>query len=154
MATRTAANCRAAPAPLHSQLVSSSRPERCICPASHSACWCAGRLAGSRCAPPVRRSRSPVRPISADSSSVFAGLADGVILAVAPTHLLAIVALGLLAARGVRRGFALALFATGMLAGSLAIALAARETPSALVLLAIAAVAGSAVAAAIVPPST
>jgi urease accessory protein len=72
---------------------------------------------------------------------------------VAPTHLLAIVAVGLLGGQGGRRGVIPALFAAGMLAGSLVIALAIRETPSALVLLAMAAFAGIAVAAAIKPPS-
>jgi hypothetical protein len=74
-------------------------------------------------------------------------------LAVAPTHLLAIVALGLLAGQGGRSGLVPALFMVGMLAGSLAVASAIRETPSALVLLAMAALAGIAVAAAIGLPS-
>ena len=82
-----------------------------------------------------------------------AGFADGMMLAVAPTHLLAIVAIGLLAGRGGRGGFVLVLFVVGMLAGSLAIASAIRETPSALVLLALAALAGIMVAAAIGLPS-
>jgi urease accessory protein len=84
---------------------------------------------------------------------VLAGFADGMMLAVAPTHLLAIVAIGLLVGQGGRSGFALALFLVGMLAGSLAIASAIRETPSALVLLAMAALAGITIAAAIgLPP--
>jgi urease accessory protein len=83
----------------------------------------------------------------------LAGLADGMMLAVAPTHLLAIVAMGLLAGQGGRNGLMLALFAVGMLAGSIAIALATRETPSALVLLAMAAFAGITVATAIMLPS-
>jgi hypothetical protein len=84
---------------------------------------------------------------------VFAGFADGMMLAVAPTHLLAIVAVGLLAGQGGRSGMAPALFVVGMLAGSLAIASAIRETPSALVLLAVSALVGSTVAAAIGLPS-
>ena len=84
---------------------------------------------------------------------MYAGFADGMLLALAPAHLIAIVAIGLLAGQGGRRGFVAALFAAGMLAGSLAIALATRETPSALVLLAIAALAGITVAAAIMLPS-
>jgi hypothetical protein len=84
---------------------------------------------------------------------VFAGFADGMMLAVAPTHLLAVVAIGLLAGQGGRSGFALALFLVGLLAGSLAIASAIRETPSALVLLAMAAFASIMIAAAIGLPS-
>jgi len=80
-------------------------------------------------------------------------LIDGMVLAVAPMHLLAIVAIGLLAGQGGRGGFVLALFALGMFAGSLAIASAIRETPSALVLLAVSAFAGIMVAAAIMLPS-
>jgi urease accessory protein len=80
----------------------------------------------------------------------LAGLADGMMQTVVPIHLLAVVAVGLL---GGRSGLAPALFAVGMLAGSLAIALAMRETPSALALLAMAAFAGIAVATAIMLPS-
>jgi urease accessory protein len=84
--------------------------------------------------------------------SVLAGFAEGMMLAVAPAPLLAIVAIGLLAGQGGRSGLIPALFALGMLAGSLAIALAMRETPSVLVLLATAASVGVTVAAAIVVP--
>jgi hypothetical protein len=84
---------------------------------------------------------------------VFAGFADGMMLAVAPTHLLAVVAIGLLAGQGGRSGFVQALFVAGLLAGSFAIASAIRETPSALVLLAVAAFVGSTIAAAIALPS-
>jgi urease accessory protein len=84
---------------------------------------------------------------------MLSGLTDGMVLAVAPTHLLAIVAIGLLAGQGGRGGFVLALFALGMLAGSLAIASAIRETPSALLLLAVAVFVGITVAAAIMLPS-
>src|SRR5205807_3842167 len=64
------------------------------------------------CAPRVRRSRSSVRSISAGLLSVLAGFADGMMQAVAPTHLLAIVAIGLLAGQGGRSAF-LALFVVG-----------------------------------------
>jgi hypothetical protein len=84
---------------------------------------------------------------------MLSGLTDGMVLAVAPTHLLAIVAIGLLTGQGGRGGFVLTLFALGMLAGSLAIASATRETPSAPVLLAMAAFVGVTAAAAIVLPS-
>lgn len=84
---------------------------------------------------------------------MFGGLADGMMQTVVPIHLLAIVAVGLLGGQIGRSGVIPALFAAGMLAGSLAIALAIRETPSALVLLTMAAFAGIAVAAAIVLPS-
>jgi urease accessory protein len=84
---------------------------------------------------------------------MLAGFAGGMMLAVAPTHLLAIVAIGLLAGQGGRSGPLLALFAAGMLAGSLGIALAIRETPSALALLALATFVGITVAAAIRLPS-
>jgi urease accessory protein len=89
----------------------------------------------------------------AGSFSVLAGLADGMMQTVVPIHLLAIVAVGLLGGQGGRSGFVLVLFAIGMLAGALVIASAMRETPSALVLLAMAAFAGIAVATAIVLPS-
>ncbi|MGB9367617.1 MAG: hypothetical protein WCE79_16540 [Xanthobacteraceae bacterium] len=55
-----------------------------------------------------------------------------------PTHLLAVVALGLL----VRSASPIIAFVLGLLTGSIAIAFAMRETPSTLVLLGIAAVAG------------
>jgi hypothetical protein len=85
---------------------------------------------------------------------MLAGLADGLLQITAPTHLLAIAAMGLLAAQGTRSIVVmLALFALGLLAGSFAIALAIRETPSALTLLGIAAFAGTVVAAAVpLPP--
>jgi urease accessory protein len=85
--------------------------------------------------------------------SVLAGLADGILQTVMPIHLLAIVAVGLLGGQGGRSGLVAALFAIGMLAGSLAIALATRETPSALVLLATATFAGIALATAMMLPS-
>jgi urease accessory protein len=85
--------------------------------------------------------------------SVLAGLADGMMQTVAPIHLLAVAAIGLLAGQGGRSGLVPVLFAAGMLAGSLAIASAVRETPSAPALLAIAAFAGIVVAAAIALPS-
>jgi hypothetical protein len=80
-------------------------------------------------------------------------LVDGMVLTVAPMHLLAIVAIGLLTGQGGRSGLVLTLFALGMFAGSLAIASAIRETPSALVLLIVSAFAGITVAAAITLPS-
>ena len=59
-----------------------------------------------------------------------------------PTHLLAVGALGLALGRGARPAVMLALFALGLLAGSLVIASAVRETPAATALLVIAALAG------------
>jgi urease accessory protein len=61
-----------------------------------------------------------------------------------PTHLLAVVALGLLAGQHARRMpvVTLAAFALGLAIGSIVIATAVRETPAALALLAIAAFAG------------
>jgi urease accessory protein len=84
----------------------------------------------------------------------LAGLADGMLLAAAPTHLLAIIAIGLLAGQGGRSlVVTLALFALGLLAGSFAIAMAIREMPSASTLLGITALAGLVVAAAVPLPS-
>jgi hypothetical protein len=60
-----------------------------------------------------------------------------------PTHLLAVVALGLLGGQAQRLTITLAAFALGLLAGSVAIATAIRETQSALMLLALAAIMGS-----------
>ena len=79
---------------------------------------------------------------------------DGLAQFFVPTHLLAVVAIGLLPGQGTRRMVVpLALFALGLLAGSFAIALAIRETPSALTLLGIAAAAAIVVAAAVpLPP--
>ena len=61
-----------------------------------------------------------------------------------PTHLLAVVALGLLAGQHAKRMpvVTLAAFALGLAIGSIIIATAVRETPAALALLAIAAFAG------------
>jgi urease accessory protein len=61
-----------------------------------------------------------------------------------PTHLLAVVALGLLAGQHAKRMpvVTLAAFALGLAIGSIVIATAVRETPAALALLAIAAFAG------------
>ena len=58
-----------------------------------------------------------------------------------PTHLLAVCALGLALGRGARPAVMLAVFALGLLAGSLIIASAVRETPAATALLVIAALA-------------
>jgi hypothetical protein len=78
---------------------------------------------------------------------------DGLAQFFVPTHLLAVVAIGLLAGQGTRGMVVLlALFALGLLAGSFAIASAIREMPSALTLLGIAASAGI-VAAAVPLPS-
>ena len=72
-----------------------------------------------------------------------------------PTHLLAVVALGLLAGQPVARFPAslLAMFAIGLAAGSVAVASAVRETPAALVLLILAACVASLVLIATTPPS-
>ena len=74
-------------------------------------------------------------------------LIDAVASFFSPTHLLAIVAIGLLSGRHVKRvrGIALAAFALGLAVGSIMIAAAVRETPAALALLAIAALAAVAV---------
>lgn len=71
-------------------------------------------------------------------------LLDGVAQAFIPTHLLAVIALGLLAGQNAKQmpGIMLAAFALGLFAGSVAIASAMRETPAAMALLAIAAIAG------------
>jgi hypothetical protein len=80
--------------------------------------------------------------------------ADGLAQFPAPTHLLAVVGMGLLAGQRTRSiAVLLVLFALGILAGSFAIALAIGETPSALALLGIAAFAGMAAAAAVPLPS-
>ena len=72
-----------------------------------------------------------------------------------PTHLLAVVALGLLAGHPAARfpAFLLAMFAIGLAAGSVAVASAIRETPAALVLLAQAACIAGLVLIEIAPPS-
>jgi len=85
---------------------------------------------------------------------LLAGFAAGTLLGVAPTHLLAVVAIGLLGGKGGRRGFLLVPFAAGLLAGSVAIAFAIRQMPSAPALLAMAALSGIAVAAAIRLPAS
>jgi len=84
---------------------------------------------------------------------MIAGLADGLTQFFLPTHLLAVVALGLLIGRAQRTSLQLALFALGLLMGSLAIAYAMRETPAALALLAFAACAGIVVLLALQPPA-
>ena len=73
------------------------------------------------------------------------GFIEGVAQFLTPTHLLAIVALGLLVRQQKRRarGIALAACALGLVVGSLAIAASVRETPAAMVLLGIAALAGT-----------
>ncbi len=84
---------------------------------------------------------------------MIAGVVSGLTQFFLPTHLLAVVALGLLIGQGARVRLHFALFALGLFAGSLAIAAATRETPAALVLLAIAAIAGIIAALAWTPPS-
>jgi len=76
---------------------------------------------------------------------------DGLAQFVLPTHLLAVVGIGLLIGPGARL-LLLALFALGLAAGAVVIASAVRETPAATVLLAIAALTGTLVALAWAPP--
>src|SRR5205807_2604053 len=96
-----------------------------------------GRGARSRVRDRTCRRRLSQRPC-------MTSLIDGLGSLFSPTHLLAIVALGLLAGQHAKRtpGVALAVFAIGLAVGSVAIAAAMRETPAALALLAIAAIAG------------
>lgn len=70
-----------------------------------------------------------------------------------PTHVLTLVALGLLTGQNAKRmpGVTFAAFAFGLAIGSIAIAAPVRETPAALALLAIAAVAGLIVVLALPP---
>ena len=71
-----------------------------------------------------------------------------------PTHLLAVVAIALLAGQHApRRALLPAMFAIGLAAGSVAVASAVRETPAALVLLILAACVASLVLIATTPPS-
>jgi urease accessory protein len=76
------------------------------------------------------------------------GFADGVMQAFAPTHLLAVVALGLLAGQGAPRFAVVALgaFALGYTVGTIMIAAALRGQNTALVLLGIGALSGAAAA--------
>jgi urease accessory protein len=75
---------------------------------------------------------------------------DGLALALQPTNLLALVALGLLAGgKGMGAGI---WFAAGLLVGSLAIASALRDPPATFALLAVAAIAGIIVAVGWQPP--
>ena len=71
-------------------------------------------------------------------------LIEGLTQFFTPTHLLAVVAFGLLLEQYATRecGFALAAFALGLVLGSVVLAAAVREMPSGLALLAIAAIAG------------
>jgi urease accessory protein len=83
-------------------------------------------------------------------TGAFVGGLAGVLL---PTHLLAIVALGLMIGQGGRLPiFHVALFAVGFLAGCFVIATAIRETPAPLLLLACTAMCGITVVAAWRPP--
>ncbi len=83
---------------------------------------------------------------------MIAGVASGLAQFFLPTHLLVVVALGLLLGQGARPPLHLALFVLGLAAGAIAIAAATRETPAALVLLAIAAIAGIIAVLAWTPP--
>jgi hypothetical protein len=84
---------------------------------------------------------------------MIAGVAAGLTQFFVPTHLLAVIALGLLLGQGGRHlPVNLVLLALGLVTGSIVIASAVRETPAALVLLAVAAVAGFIVVLAWVPP--
>ena len=81
---------------------------------------------------------------------------DGAAQVLAPTNLLALAALGLMAGQHTKQlpRVTFALLAAGLLAGSTLIALAVREPPAAVALLALAAIAGLIVAAArSFPPS-
>ncbi len=84
---------------------------------------------------------------------MIAGVVSGLTQFFLPTHLLAVVALGLLIGQGARVRLHLALFTLGLFAGSLAIAAATREMPAALGLLTMAAVAGIFVVLAWTPPA-
>jgi urease accessory protein len=84
---------------------------------------------------------------------MIAGVVSGLTQFFLPTHLLAVVALGLMIGQGRRVPLDLALFALGLAAGSVAIAAATRETPAALVLLTVAVVAGILVVLAWTPPA-
>jgi urease accessory protein len=72
-----------------------------------------------------------------------------------PTHLLAVIALGLMAGQNAKQMLylGLAAFALGLLAGSMLIASATRETQAALVLLFLAAISGLIVVAALPVPA-
>ena len=74
----------------------------------------------------------------------MSSIIDGLAQFFSPTHLLATAALGLLAGQHAKqmRGLALAALAFGLVIGSFTIAFAIGETPAALALLAIAAIAG------------
>jgi urease accessory protein len=82
---------------------------------------------------------------------MIAGVLGGLTQLFLPTHLLVIVALGLLVG-GRPLALALASLALGLAIGSVTIAFAVREMPAALVLLALAAAAGVLVALALRPP--
>jgi hypothetical protein len=84
---------------------------------------------------------------------MIAGLAGGLAQFFLPTHLLAVVALGLLAGRGARLPSHLAGLALGLVIGSVAIASAVREMPAAMALLALAVACGIALALAWTPPA-
>jgi hypothetical protein len=77
---------------------------------------------------------------------------DGMTSILLPTHLLALVGLGLMIGQGGQRTIPMAAFALGLAVGLAAIALAVRDTPAAHVLLAVAAFAGIVLAAAWPPP--
>jgi hydrogenase/urease accessory protein HupE len=79
---------------------------------------------------------------------MISGLLDGLAQLFAPTHLLAMIAIGLLASQQVpnRPGLTVLAFAAGLLLGSILIALGLGETPGTVVLLSLAASAGLLVA--------
>jgi hypothetical protein len=78
----------------------------------------------------------------------MSGFLGGLAQIVAPTNLLALVALGLLSGQNAARipSVTLTAFAFGLFAGSVLVALALRDPPAALCLLALAAIAGLTVA--------
>jgi urease accessory protein len=85
---------------------------------------------------------------------MIAGVVSGLTQFFLPTHLLAIVALGLLIGQGARDlPIQLACLALGLAIGSVMIALAMRETPAAIALLGLTAAAGLAVVLAWTPPA-
>lgn len=82
----------------------------------------------------------------------MSALAAGAVQFFIPTHLLAVVALGLLAGQGARITIAFAALALGLAAGSFAVAAAIREMPASVALLILASVAATLVVAALKMP--
>jgi|1185.fasta_scaffold531819_2 hypothetical protein len=81
--------------------------------------------------------------------SAFVG---GLTAFLVPTHLLAVVALGLLAAQAGHRAISLTIFGIALAAGSLTVASAINEVPSTPILLALGATAGCLVTLGCAPP--